>query len=312
MAVNSYLLPEPCIVSFSGGRTSGYLLWRIIRAFGGKLPDWVKVVFNNTGKEREETLEFVAECSKRWNVPINWLEYRWEPGRHYFEQVDFSSASRKGEPFRQAIKAHGCLPNPVTRFCTVDMKIRTTNRFVKSLGWKRYHNAIGLRADEPRRTAKMLAKRVVTEEMTLFGIEKSIDRGARHPTGETPLLPLVEDGQTNGHVLSFWLDMPFDLRLPIDPKSGKTLGGNCDLCFLKGAGNLSKLIQADPSCADWWIETETLIAKKAGPGTGLFRADRPSYAEMKRIALGMVPGTFQFSASDGMDCGSEIECACTE
>jgi hypothetical protein len=49
-------------VSFSGGRTSAYMLWRALQAYGGKLPDDHVVAFANTGKEREETLRFVHEC----------------------------------------------------------------------------------------------------------------------------------------------------------------------------------------------------------------------------------------------------------
>ncbi len=55
----------PALISFSGGRTSGYMLWRILQAHGGTLPDDVYVTFANTGKEREETLRFVYECGSR-------------------------------------------------------------------------------------------------------------------------------------------------------------------------------------------------------------------------------------------------------
>jgi len=35
---NPYRITEPSIISFSGGRTSGYMLKKILNAFGGKLP----------------------------------------------------------------------------------------------------------------------------------------------------------------------------------------------------------------------------------------------------------------------------------
>ena len=71
-----FLISGPAVISFSGGRTSGYMLWRILQAHGGKLPDDVRVVFANTGKEMEETLEFVQAASDHWRVPITWVEYR--------------------------------------------------------------------------------------------------------------------------------------------------------------------------------------------------------------------------------------------
>ena len=63
------------IISFSGGRTSAYMLRMLLDEHDGTLPDdWI-TIFTNTGKEKPETLDFVNQCSIRWNVPIVWLEY---------------------------------------------------------------------------------------------------------------------------------------------------------------------------------------------------------------------------------------------
>ena len=307
---NPFLLPRPAFVSFSGGRTSGRRIWKILQAFGGTLPDDVIVVFNNTGKEREETLLFIEECSRRWGVRIRWLEYRWVSGKHSFVEVDFATASRKGEPFRQAIAARTFLPNPMARFCTVELKLRTSARFAKFLGWKTWTSAVGLRADEPKRVERMTAPRTEKHsEETLFGTVVTKIRRGGHSTSEHPCCPLAEAGIDNEDVLAFWASQPFDLTLPADPRSGKTLGGNCDLCFLKGKRNILNLIRQNPESADWWIESETLIKGKEDCGTGRFRNDREPYAELKRIALDMVPGDFGFA---GLACGDDVECACTD
>jgi hypothetical protein len=70
--------------------------------------------------------------------------------------------------------------------------------------------------------------------------------------------------------------MPFDLALPVI--GGKTVHGNCDLCYLKGAKQLISLIRENPERADWWsaLELESGI---------FFRNDRPNYAAMKIIAM---------------------------
>jgi len=135
-----YLLDTPAVVSFSGGLTSGYMLYHIIEAFGGKLPDDVKVIFNNTGKERLETLKFVERCSVEWGVDIIWLEYISTPKNrplgkarngkmesayeHGFKIVNYATASQNGEPLEAVIRARNMLPNVMARFCTVECKIR--------------------------------------------------------------------------------------------------------------------------------------------------------------------------------------------
>ncbi len=53
---NPYLIEGPALVSFSGGRTSGYMLKHILDAHDGTLPEDVHVVFANTGKEMEVTM----------------------------------------------------------------------------------------------------------------------------------------------------------------------------------------------------------------------------------------------------------------
>jgi len=114
-----YRIDGPALVSFSGGRTSGYMLWHILDAYGGRLPNDLAVCFANTGKEMPATLDFVRDCGRNWHVDIIWLEY--DPAgdhRRKFRVVDHASASRKGEPYEALLRERGYLPNPVSRFCT--------------------------------------------------------------------------------------------------------------------------------------------------------------------------------------------------
>ena len=71
-----YKLPDgKVLISFSGGRTSGYMLHKIIEANDG-IPDTTIVAFANTGREMPGTIDFVNNISVKWNVNIHWLEYR--------------------------------------------------------------------------------------------------------------------------------------------------------------------------------------------------------------------------------------------
>lgn len=82
-------------------------------------------------------------------------------------------------------------------------------------------------------------------------------------------------------VAAFWEGQPFDLELLT--VNGRTLEGNCDLCFLKPQRQRLALIKARPEAANWWIRMESLnLASK--PSGARFRADGPSYAQLARFA----------------------------
>ena len=252
---------QPTGISFSGGRSSAYMLWRILQANGG-LPENTRVCFGNTGKEMEATLRFVRECGARWQVPITWLEYRDDPVG--FAVVDFATASREGEPFEALIRKRQYLPNPVARVCTGRLKIRPTHKFLRQCGWKEWDQCLGIRADEPRRVAKIRARGHSSES-----------------TRETMCLPLAEAGVTVRDVGAFWKAQPFELELLT--VHGRTLEGNCDLCFLKPRGQRVALICARPGAARWWMRMESLNLC-AKPSGARFRWDGPSYADLARMA----------------------------
>lgn len=250
-----FVITEPTCISFSGGRTSAYMLWRVLQSNNG-LPDEAIVCFANTGKEDEATLKFVQDCGQHWGVEIHWVEFR--DADPAFKRVTFETASRDGEPFEALIKKRNYLPNPVTRFCTAELKIRTIHKYLKSLGWS--HNEemdwIGMRADEQRRAAKIKDK---------------------------SRIPLVAAGVTKETVGEFWRSQSFDLELP--NINGVTYHGNCDLCFLKGGAQVLSLIAEKPQRGIWWAKMEALaLALASKPSGAVFRSDRPSYAAMMQFA----------------------------
>lgn len=240
MKHDPFKIDEPTVISFSGGRTSAYMLWRVLQSNNG-LPDEAIICFANTGKEEEATLEFVHNCETNWGVDIHWLEYR--DAETKFERVSFETAGRNGEPFEALITKKNYLPNMVARFCTQELKVLTIDRYLKSLGFEDYLTFVGVRADEPRRVAKLRQQ-------------------------ETKFCPLAEDGITEADVWKFWDEQPFDLELV--KFSGAS---NCDLCFLKGGNILMGLINQNPERVVWWAEMEKKVGAK-------FRSDRPSYNEM--------------------------------
>lgn len=272
----------PTVVSFSGGRTSAYMLHRLLMAHGGKLPAGCEVVFANTGKESEETLRFVQDCADRWDVPIVWVEYR-SDGKGW-AQVDFASASRNGEPFEALIRARNYLPNPVARFCTVELKILRIADYMRSLGHEEFDVMVGLRADEPARMAKLRA---------------DPSGGTR---GITRRAPMAELGCTKGEVGFFWRYNGFDLALP--NINGTTMHGNCDLCFLKHSAIVMSLIAEKPARAVWWAAQEHSITNPKITNGDTFRSDRQSYAQMLAFTQAQTDAFEHLAAEadDGIEC----------
>jgi hypothetical protein len=175
-----FLIDGPTCISLSGGRTSAYMLWRVIQSNGGKqLPPGTVVCFANTGKEDERTLDFVNDCQWKWGINIHWLEFddNFAQGGDGVKVVDYHSASREGEPFAALIAKRKYLPNAVTRFCTFELKIKPIETYMRRV-YGDFDMFVGIRADEPRRVAKM-----------------------RHLH-----LPLAIAG------VSFWKKQPFDLK----------------------------------------------------------------------------------------------------
>ena len=222
----AFAIDGPAVISFSGGRTSAYMLRRVLDE-GGLRPD-VHVIFADTHKERDETYAFVRACGVAWGVPIHVVE-------------------RSGG-FAQLITDRKFLPNPVTRFCTQELKIRPMRVWMLARGYEHWTNVVGIRADEPRRVAKMRAAAETRRERWDIA------------------LPLADAGVTIGEVDRFWRSQPFDLQL--QPHEG-----NCDLCFLKGYAKVKNIVRDRPDLANWWAEQE----ERTG---GTFRNDRPSYRAM--------------------------------
>lgn len=256
-----FKITEPTCISFSGGRTSAYMLWRVLQSNGG-LPKEAKIIFCNTGREEEATLKFVSECEYQWGVDITWLEYR--QGAQ-FEKVCFSKASRNGEPFDAVIKQREpSLPNGRSRYCSSELKTRTMHRYLRFIGWTEWDSFVGIRADEPRRVAKF--------------------RANKHPDGahESVHLPLAVAAISAFNVADFWKKQLFDLKLPNN--NGKTMHGNCDLCYLKPASQVLSLIAEKPERAAWWIKHEKEAAKRCSGDGQFFAIDRPNYESMLKFS----------------------------
>ena len=262
---NPYLITEPTCISFSGGRTSAYMLYKVLEAHDMSLPTEAHVIFCNTGKEHEATLDFVRDIEKHWNVPITWLEFTVKQPK--FKVVSYETASRNGEPFAEIIASKQFLPNAVMRFCTTELKIHPITRYMASIGIDEFQTFAGIRADEPRRVVKLRS---------------------------TLQAPLATAGIAQADVQAFWKAHSFDLGLEFRDKV--TPLGNCDLCFMKGTHQLASIVQREPHRAIWWAEQEKLRG-------GRFSKDKPDYTQMINYSKSQVDMFDQAEETIACFCG---------
>ena len=214
------------VCTFSGGRTSAFM--GLFLQNYPKYKDFDKVfIFANTGKEREETLEFINKCDSEWKLNVVWVEAKINQQKGdgtSYTVVDYETASRNGEPFEAMLQKYP-MPNNFASNCTRELKDRPISKFVKSLGYREVYTAMGIRYDERHRKSN-------------FANEKNI------------IYPLIDDIKVdNSFVRNWWDNQTFDLGI-------KDYQGNCDLCFKKSKRKRLTLISEEPSIAKWWLDME--------------------------------------------------------
>ena len=154
----AYAVPKhkslPHVVKFSGGRSSGMLLFTLLdngllNAARGDV-----IVFNNTSAEHPATYEFVRKCKiacEEKGIPFFWTEfqtfedassagiYNRLPAYRLVNDQPFSKDNpngyhSRGEVFEELVSWSGFLPNQFgKRICTSWMKLFVSNEFL--LDW---------------------------------------------------------------------------------------------------------------------------------------------------------------------------------
>ena len=140
----------PHVVKFSGGRSSGMLLFTLLT--NGLLnPDrGDAIVFNNTASEHPDTYRFARNCreaAKQYQIPFFWVEFQtyedvrdgeWTrlPTYRLVNDQPRSSDNAdgfhwRGEVFEELLSWSGYVPNQFTRICTQRMKLEATRMFLK-------------------------------------------------------------------------------------------------------------------------------------------------------------------------------------
>lgn len=219
-------MKKKLLISFSGGRTSAYMLWWLFNCWEDRYNWEMVVVFANTGKEHANTLYFIDECEIRWGINIIWVEaVHSNEGKGWavsHRVVNSWTASIYGQPFEDMISKLG-IPSTNAPFCSDQLKRKAIESYLKSIGWEDYYKAIGIRADE-------------------------IDRINPNWEKNKIIYPLVKENPVNKKMVTeWWKKQDFDLDIPIDL-------GNCDGCWKKDIKRLTRIAKSNSNVFEWWQE----------------------------------------------------------
>ncbi len=264
---------ETIIVSFSGGRTSGYMCKWLIENMSW-LYNFI-FVFANTGREHENTLKFVDQCDKYFNLSLVWLEAVVTPTKGEatsYKIVNYETADRKGKPFEEMIRKYG-LANKSYPHCTRELKLQPIETYKESIGLKECRNAVGIRYDE--------FHRVKNNKALIY-----------------PLATIIKTSKKD--VLEFWEKMPFDLEL-------EEHYGNCVECFKKSDKKLKMIADENPHYFDFTIEMEekysNVITNEDAGIRKIYRHQRTAFEVRNNINL---PESLTEKEECAEECGSVI------
>jgi len=255
-------------ISFSGGRTSAYMTYKILNSDYKNKYDNIVIVFANTGQEHDKTLEFVHNCDKHLGFNTVWIEAEVTPEKGVGVRpkiVTFETASRDGKPFEEFCSKYG-IPNMISPQCTSRLKADPMHYYVrKELGWgKDYDTAIGIRMDETRRVSKNADVNSIIYPLIDWFPSDKID------------------------VNSFWEDMPFTLDI-------KEHQGNCKWCWKKSLKKHFLILEENPEWFDFPDRMEKLYSTVRTDGE-----NNPQYFFRNRKSTEMLKQEWKAIRFEGM------------
>lgn len=240
------------LISFSGGKTSAYMTWCLLKKHDAiwseeyqmflgieyidvmRVTVEILVVFANTSKENNETLDFVHACDINFGFHTIWIEAVVNNNSGVgtgYRIVNYETAKRDGSVFESVIAKYG-IPNVENLHCTRELKTVPITKLVRDYGWNNltYYTAIGYRIDEPKRWSKPKQRKSqkARKHIYFFVDEKPITKQ-----------------QVNG----WWSFQSFNLIL-------EDHEGNCDLCYKKSENKQIAICGTHPKKAEWWSKME--------------------------------------------------------
>ena len=235
--------------SISGGKTSAYIaahypadynVFALVRTTDKKcifpdhkirqiISDKLGVEFIGT-LEQDEIIYTILDLEQFIGQKIDWVT---------------------GRPFDDIIKRTGgrkFLPNPLMRFCTIEMKLEPIKNWWRKTINEPFVCRIGFRANEQRRANNMLSKTAddgYLYEKFEIGQNK-IYKKWQLVKYEKPVFPLIENNIYKDTIEKYWKGKPVRFAYM----------NNCVGCFHRTPIVLKKMQTKEPNKFQWFIDAE--------------------------------------------------------
>lgn len=137
------------VVSFSGGRTSAYMVHLML-----KIDPDAHYIFMDTGAEHPATYEFVRNVVRNWGINLTCLRVVPNPEMRKASTYEVLTVDQIGpdlEPWKRMLRKYGH-PYVGGAFCTDRMKTVPFRKYCEEhFGKGNYVTWLGIRTDEPKR-----------------------------------------------------------------------------------------------------------------------------------------------------------------
>ncbi len=235
--------------SISGGKTSAYLevhypsdyrAFALVRTDDKRClfpdPKLRQMVSDRIEKEFIGTLEDDIIINTIFDLEqYTGREIKWVTGKTFDEVINRKS----GIPN---------LPQPMRRFCTVELKVEPLFQYWKSLKIDAWECRFGFRANEMRRaknTDEKLNENGYLTHKTIIGKKGNRNKWADIEY-QKPVYPLINDGIFKDKIENYWKDKPVRFAWM----------NNCVGCMHKEPILLKKMMLLHPNKLQWFINQE--------------------------------------------------------
>ena len=231
------------VVSFSGGRTSAYLVHLMEQKRKSGEIDNVHYVFMDTGAEHPKTYEFIRKCVDHFGIDLTCLrvDVNQTLGEaNSYTQIGLNECKPDLQCWRDISKKYGT-PYVHGAFCTLMMKTNPYRQYCdQTFGKKNYTNWLGIRIDEGGRLKEKPFTRYLAEISAMDKLD----------------------------IIGWWKEQPFDLEID-------EWLGNCVFCMKKGTNKIELARRAEPRMAisfnNMLKNPDNRITDKKAPNEYIFR-----------------------------------------